>query len=129
MFSVMEETLNLCLYFPTYADQTAFGGFMFLTNKYIVPNPFLVLSNIRPFLIHFNPIFMDCLFMVAFPSGSVVKNPPVNAEDAGDTGSITGWDDPLEEGTETHCSILACRIHGQRSLVGYSPWGRRVGRD
>ena len=91
MFSVMEETVNLCLYFPTYTDQTAFGGFMFLTNKYIVPNPFLVLSNIRPFLIHFNPIFMECLFMVAFPSGSVVKNPPVNAEDAGDSGSITGW--------------------------------------
>ena len=23
----------------------------------------------------------------------------------------------------THCSILAWRMHGQRSLVGYSPWG------
>ena len=25
----------------------------------------------------------------------------------------------------THFSILAWRIHGQRSLVGYSPWGRK----
>ena len=25
----------------------------------------------------------------------------------------------------THSSILAWRIHGQRSLVGYSPWGRK----
>ena len=25
----------------------------------------------------------------------------------------------------THSSILAWRIHGQRSLVGYSPWGGR----
>ena len=23
----------------------------------------------------------------------------------------------------THCSILACASYGQRSLVGYSPWG------
>ena len=24
----------------------------------------------------------------------------------------------------THSSTLAWKIHGQRSLVGYSPWGR-----
>ena len=35
-----------------------------------------------------------------------------------------GWEDPLEEGVATHSSILTWRIpHGQRSLVGYSPWG------
>ena len=33
-----------------------------------------------------------------------------------------GPEDPLEEGMATHSSILAQRIHGQRSLVGYSPW-------
>ena len=31
----------------------------------------------------------------------------------------------LEEEMENHSSILAWRIHGQRSLVGYSPWGRK----
>ena len=36
-----------------------------------------------------------------------------------------GWEDPLEEGMATHSNILAWRIHGQRSLVGYSPWGRK----
>ena len=25
----------------------------------------------------------------------------------------------------THSSILAGKSHGQRSLVGYSPWGRK----
>ena len=25
----------------------------------------------------------------------------------------------------THFSILAWRIHGQRSLLGYSPWGHK----
>ena len=34
-----------------------------------------------------------------------------------------GQDDPLENGMATHSSILAWRIHGQRSLVGYSTWG------
>ena len=34
-----------------------------------------------------------------------------------------GWEDPLEKGMATHSSILAWRIHGQRSLVGHSPWG------
>ena len=30
-------------------------------------------------------------------------------------------EDPLEEGMATHSSIR--ESHGQRSLVGYSPWG------
>ena len=38
--------------------------------------------------------------------------------------------DVLEKEMATHSSILAWEIHGQRSLVGYSPWGRkRVGQD
>ena len=36
-----------------------------------------------------------------------------------------GWEDPLEEGMATHSSILAWRIHGQRNLVGYSPWNKQ----
>ena len=36
-----------------------------------------------------------------------------------------GWEDTLEKGMATHSSILAWRIHGQRSLVGYSPWDRK----
>ena len=34
-----------------------------------------------------------------------------------------GQEDPLEEGMSTHSSILPWRIHGQRSLAGYNPWG------
>ena len=37
-----------------------------------------------------------------------------------------GLEDPLEEEMATHSSILAWAIiHGQRSLAGYSPWGRK----
>ena len=39
------------------------------------------------------------------------------------------WEDPLEEGVATQSYILAWRIPRQRSLVGYSPWGLRVGHD
>ena len=36
-----------------------------------------------------------------------------------------GREDPLEKEMATHSSILAWRIHGQRDLAGYSPWGRK----
>ena len=37
-----------------------------------------------------------------------------------------GQEDPLDKGMATHCSILAWEnLTGQRSLAGYSPWGRK----
>ena len=36
-----------------------------------------------------------------------------------------GQVDPLEKEMTTHSSILAWRIHGQRSLAGYSPWSHK----
>ena len=36
-----------------------------------------------------------------------------------------GWEDLWEEEMATHPSILAWKIHGQRSLAGYSPRGRK----
>ena len=51
------------------------------------------------------------------------NNPPANAGDIGNMGSIPG----LEEGMATHSSILAWRIPWilipWRSLAGYSPQG------
>ena len=35
------------------------------------------------------------------------------------------WEDPLEEGMATHSVFLPGESYGQRSLVGYSPWGRK----
>ena len=52
----------------------------------------------------------------------MIKNLPANAEDI-DASSIPGLEDPLEEGMATHSSILPGESHGQKSLVGYSPWG------
>ena len=47
------------------------------------------------------PVFLG------FPGGSESKESACNA---GDLGSIPGWEDPMEEGMATHSSILAWRI-------------------
>ena len=57
----------------------------------------------------------------------VVKNSPVNAGDRRDAGSILGWEDPLEEGMETHSSILAWRMPqteepGRLQSMGSQSW-------
>ena len=41
-----------------------------------------------------------------------------------------GPEDHLEEGMATHSSFLPRKFHGQRSLLGYGPWGlHEVGRN
>ena len=35
-------------------------------------------------------------------------------------------EDPLEKEMVTHSNILAGESHGQRCLVGYSPWGHKA---
>ena len=59
---------------------------------------------------------------MGFPGGSVVKNPPAMQETW--SGSLS-QKDSLEKEMTTHSSILPGKSHGQRSLVGYSPWGRK----
>ena len=51
----------------------------------------------------------------------MVKHLPFNA---GDVGSL-GWEDPLEEGMAPTPVFLPGEPHGQRSLVGYSPWSHK----
>ena len=44
---------------------------------------------------------------MGFPHSSVVKNPPAMQEPQETWVQSLGWEDPLEEGMATHCSILA----------------------
>ena len=61
-----------------------------------------------------------------FPSGSEGQESACNARDPVQS---LGWESPLEKGMATHSSIPG-ESHVQRSLVGYSPWGRKkVGHD
>ena len=59
----------------------------------------------------------DRTVLVASQVALVVKNPPANAGDTRDLGSIPGQEDPLEKGMATHYSILAWRI----------PWTEKPG--
>ena len=54
----------------------------------------------------------------------VVKNPPANAGDIGDTGLIPGLGRSLGVGTDNPLHYSHGESCGQRSLAGYSPWGR-----
>ena len=42
-------------------------------------------------------------------------------------GQSLGWEDPLEKKMATTTVFLPGKSYRQRSLVGYSSWGRRVG--
>ena len=52
----------------------------------------------------------------------MVKNLPATQET---WVQFLGWEDPLEEGMATHKYSCLRNPHGQRSLVGYSPQGRK----
>ena len=68
----------------------------------------------------------DC-YALGFPGGSDGKE---SACHAGDPGSIPGSEDPLEKGKLPIPVFLPGESHGQRSLMGYGPWGsQRVGRN
>ena len=57
-----------------------------------------------------------------FPSGAGGKEPACQTQVR-----ALGREDPMVEGMATHSSpeFLPGESHGHRSLVGYSPWGRR----
>ena len=57
------------------------------------------------------------------PDGPVVKNVHASARDARDTVSIPGLERSPGEGNGH--PLLPRKSHGQRSLVGYSPCGRK----
>ena len=52
----------------------------------------------------------------------MVKNPPANAGDTRDQTSIPGSGRSPGEGNGNPLPFLPGEPHGQRSLVGYSPW-------
>ena len=54
-----------------------------------------------------------------------MKNPPARARATGDMGLIPGSEGPLEKEMATHWSVSPEKLHGQRHLVGYSPWGHK----
>ena len=65
------------------------------------------------------PVLLTAIAGVAL----VVKNPPASAGDVRKWVGSLVWEDPLQEGMATHCSILAWRIpwteeHGRLQSIG-----------
>ena len=56
----------------------------------------------------------------------MVKNPPANAGGTGDTSLIPGLGRSPERGNGNRLQYSCLEnLHGHRSLVVYSPWGRK----
>ena len=61
-------------------------------------------------------IYINIYYIWGFPSGSGLKNPPAMWETQVQS---LDWEDPWWRTWKP--TPVFCRIHGQRSLVGYSP--------
>ena len=65
-------------------------------------------------------------YLKVTPGGSVVKNLPDNAGDTGDLSLIHGSARSPEAGNGKPLQVfLLGESYGQKSLVGYSPWGHK----
>ena len=74
-----------------------------------------------PLLVHKRQ-FSVCIRHVGFLGGSAVRNPPANAEDVAFPGLGRS---PCRRKWQPTPVFLPGKSHGQRSLVGYSPWGHK----
>ena len=66
---------------------------------------------------------MDLFREIHIPGGAVVKNPSANAGDARDRFNPWVGKIPWRRTQQPTPVFLPGESRGQRSLVGYSPWG------
>ena len=62
---------------------------------------------------------------MVFPGTSVVKNLPANAGDTRDMSLMLSQEVPWRRKWQHTPVFLPGKFHGQRSVAGYSPWGRK----
>ena len=63
---------------------------------------------------------------MAFPGGTVVKNPPVSVGDARSTGSIPGWGRSPEVGNGNPLQHSCLENPWTEEPGGLSPWGQQM---
>ena len=75
--------------------------------------------------------FLKHSWCLGFSGGSDGKESTYNAGEQGLNPGLVPWVGKIFQGREWQLTpvFLPGEIHGQRSLVGYSPWGHRVGHD
>ena len=72
-----------------------------------------------PMYLFSSPLFL--IEVLVSLVAQMVRNPPAMKTWV----QSLGWENPLKKGMATHFSILPGESHGQRSLVGSSPWGHK----
>ena len=89
------------------------------------------LSKERPALFNYSQQILKVMkkscvnHPLGFPSGSAVKNPPTMQKMEETWVRSLGLEDLLEKGMVSTPVFLPGKSPGQRSLVGYGPWGCR----
>ena len=110
-----------------------------MTHQADVKNTMLLQQSGTFHMWFFCYLSLGCHILVSgLPRWLSGKESACSTGDAGDSGSNPGVGISPNPGRSskiskilqdpcmvTHSSILAWRIHGQRSLVGYSPWGHK----
>ena len=72
----------------------------------------------------FLELILGISLLQAFQVVLVVENPPTNERDVRDMSSVPALGRfPWRRGWQPTLVFLPGESHGQRSLVGYSPWG------
>ena len=99
-----------------------------------VCSPGFSAQELSVFYILKSPLTSYCICYSFFPVTKIISHSLIFSGFPGNIlqetwfGSL-GWNDPLEEEMATCSSILAWKIHGERSLEDHNPWGCRVGHD
>ena len=63
--------------------------------------------------------------MTVFPGGAVVKSLPAMQQIQETLVRSLGWEDPLEEGMATHCSILSWKTPWREEPGRHGPQGHK----
>ena len=70
----------------------------------------------------FSYVYLPSVYIWASLVAQTVKNLPSVQETQVQS---LGWEDPLEQEWQLTPVFLPGKFHGQRGLVGYSPWGHK----
>ena len=128
----LKNALEQCpitrLWYVTFLQFSFFSPEVFIeivgyTEKKLESRFFTFFKRIRIESVFSNKLLWYVGTCMSFPVSTGVKNPPQETQV-----QSLAQEDPLEQEMASHSRILAWNIpctHGQRSQVGYSPWGHK----
>ena len=128
--SVFSNGLTLCIRWPKYwsfsfsiSPSKEYSGLISFRMDWF--NLFAVQGTLKSLLQHHSSkasILQHSAFFRASLVAQRVKRLPTMQETWVQS---LGWEDPLEKEMATTPVLLPGKSHGRKSLIGYSPWGRK----